>query len=34
MIALAGAMRVQRGRAVPSRDFAFDVKPRWDLAEV
>lgn len=32
MIALAAAMRVQRGRAHPERDYAFDVRPRWDLA--
>jgi N6-L-threonylcarbamoyladenine synthase len=32
MIALAAAMRVQRGRATPVRDYAFDVRPRWPLA--
>jgi N6-L-threonylcarbamoyladenine synthase len=32
MIALAAAMRVQRGRAQPGCDYAFDVRPRWDLA--
>ncbi len=32
MIALAAAMRLQRGRAEPARDYAFDVRPRWDLA--
>jgi len=32
MIALAAAMRVQRGRAAPAHDYAFDVRPRWDLA--
>ncbi|MED5620014.1 tRNA (adenosine(37)-N6)-threonylcarbamoyltransferase complex transferase subunit TsaD [Ideonella sp. BN130291] len=32
MIALAAAMRVQRGRATPTQDYAFDVRPRWDLA--
>ena len=32
MIALAAAMRIRSGRATPSRDVAFDVKPRWDLA--
>ena len=31
MIALAGAMRLQSGQAEPSRDYAFDVRPRWDL---
>jgi N6-L-threonylcarbamoyladenine synthase len=34
MIALAAAMRVQRGRATPVRDYAFDVRPRWPLAAV
>jgi N6-L-threonylcarbamoyladenine synthase len=33
MIALAAAMRVQAGAATPSRDYAFDVKPRWPLQE-
>jgi N6-L-threonylcarbamoyladenine synthase len=32
MIALAAAMRVQRGCTVPGHDYAFDVRPRWDLA--
>jgi N6-L-threonylcarbamoyladenine synthase len=32
MIALAAAMRLQSGLAQPSRDYAFDVKPRWDLS--
>ena len=31
MIAMAAAMRVQTGLAAPSRDYAFDVKPRWPL---
>ena len=31
MIALAAAMRVQAGRASPTRSFMFDVKPRWAL---
>ena len=31
MIALAAAMRVERGIAVPTRDHAFDVRPRWPL---
>ncbi|WKB52663.1 tRNA (adenosine(37)-N6)-threonylcarbamoyltransferase complex transferase subunit TsaD [Eleftheria terrae] len=34
MIALAGAMRLQAGRAQARCDYAFDVKPRWDLASV
>jgi N6-L-threonylcarbamoyladenine synthase len=31
MIALAAAMRLQRGRATPGFDYAFDVRPRWEL---
>ncbi|WP_442776280.1 tRNA (adenosine(37)-N6)-threonylcarbamoyltransferase complex transferase subunit TsaD [Sphaerotilus montanus] len=34
MIALAGAMRLQSGRAQASRAYAFDVRPRWDLSTV
>ena len=34
MIALAAALRVQAGVAAPSRDYAFDVKPRWPLEEL
>ncbi len=34
MIAMAAAMRLQAGRAEAQRDYAFDVKPRWDLATV
>jgi N6-L-threonylcarbamoyladenine synthase len=33
MIALAAAMRLQRGLAQASSDGAFDVRPRWPLAE-
>jgi len=33
MIALAAAMRLQRGTARISRDYAFDVLPRWPLVE-
>ncbi len=32
MIALAAAMRLQRGLARPRRDYGFDVQPRWELA--
>lgn len=32
MIALAAAMRWQRGIAETSKDYAFDVRPRWPLA--
>jgi N6-L-threonylcarbamoyladenine synthase len=32
MIALAAAMRLQRGLADGSRDYSFDVLPRWSLA--
>ena len=31
MIALAAAMRWQRGIAVPTAGHAFDVRPRWPL---
>ena len=31
MIAMAAAMRLQSGRQVANRDYAFDVKPRWPL---
>jgi len=34
MIALAAAMRLQRGIADIRRDYAFDVKPRWPLAAI
>ena len=34
MIALAGAMRLQSGLAVPSRQPVFDVQPRWDLSKI
>ncbi|MCJ0762509.1 tRNA (adenosine(37)-N6)-threonylcarbamoyltransferase complex transferase subunit TsaD [Variovorax terrae] len=34
MIAMAAAMRLQDGQAVATRTYAFDVKPRWDLATV
>jgi N6-L-threonylcarbamoyladenine synthase len=32
MIALAAAMRLQRGRAQPQAEHSFSVAPRWDLA--
>jgi len=32
MIAFAGALRLERQQA--SKDYRFDVKPRWDLAEI
>jgi len=32
MIALAAAMRLQRGLAAPQRGYAFNVLPRWPLA--
>jgi N6-L-threonylcarbamoyladenine synthase len=31
MIALAAAMRLERGIAVPTANHAFDVLPRWPL---
>jgi N6-L-threonylcarbamoyladenine synthase len=33
MIALAAAMRLQSGIANPATDLAFDVRPRWALAD-
>ena len=33
MIALSAAMRMQRGIAAPSTDYAFDVRPRWPLEQ-
>ncbi len=34
MIALAAAMRLQTGQAALTREPVFDVKPRWDLAQL
>jgi N6-L-threonylcarbamoyladenine synthase len=34
MIALAAAMRLQRGTAALASDYAFDVMPRWSLAVI
>jgi N6-L-threonylcarbamoyladenine synthase len=34
MIALAAAMRLQSGAAQSSTHYAFDVRPRWPLAEL
>lgn len=34
MIALAAAMRLQTGKAQPSRNYAFDVRPRWPLDQI
>ena len=34
MIALAGAMRLQSGAGHAGTDYAFDVRPRWPLAEL
>ena len=33
MIALAGALRLQRDPSQARPDYAFDVKPRWPLAQ-
>jgi len=33
MIALAGAMRLERGIEVASNDYSFEVRPRWSLAD-
>ena len=34
MIAMAAAMRLQAGVAQATTRYAFDVKPRWPLAEL
>jgi N6-L-threonylcarbamoyladenine synthase len=34
MIALAGALRLQRWPEQASKDYAFTVKPRWDLSSL
>ena len=34
MIAYAACRRLQAGLANPSRSYAFDIRPRWDLAEL
>jgi N6-L-threonylcarbamoyladenine synthase len=34
MIALAAGMRLQRKKAQPATDYAFDVKPRWPLDQI
>ena len=34
MIALAAALRLQHGLAVPEQGGAFDVRPRWPLADL
>ena len=34
MIALAAAMRLQCGAAQASRNYAFDVRPRWPLDQI
>jgi N6-L-threonylcarbamoyladenine synthase len=34
MIAMAAAMRLQAQKAQPSRNYAFDVKPRWPLDQI
>lgn len=34
MIALAAALRLQHGVAQPTREYTFEVRPRWPLADV
>jgi N6-L-threonylcarbamoyladenine synthase len=34
MIAMAAAMRLQAGVAQATRDYAFDIQPRWKLQDV
>ena len=34
MIAFAGAMRLKKNPALATRDYAFNVRPRWPLHEL
>jgi N6-L-threonylcarbamoyladenine synthase len=34
MIAFAGALRLERNPALATRDYAFNVRPRWPLDEL
>ena len=34
MIAMAGAMRIQAKRGVPTKDYSFEVSPRWPLDQI
>ena len=34
MIAFAGAMRLKAAHDKNKKDYAFSVRPRWDLAEL
>jgi N6-L-threonylcarbamoyladenine synthase len=34
MIAFAGAMRLKGNRGAATRDYAFNVRPRWPLNEL
>lgn len=34
MIAMAGAMRIQAQREMPTKDYSFEVRPRWPLDQI
>ena len=34
MIAMAGAMRIQTQRELPTKDYSFEVSPRWPLDQI
>ena len=34
MIAMAGAMRIQTGRELPTKEYSFEVSPRWPLDQI
>jgi N6-L-threonylcarbamoyladenine synthase len=34
MIAFAGALRLERNPQAATRDYAFNVRPRWPLDEI
>jgi N6-L-threonylcarbamoyladenine synthase len=34
MIAFAGALRLERNPALATRDYGFNVRPRWPLDEL
>jgi len=34
MIAMAGAMRIQSQRELPTKDYSFEVRPRWPLDQI
>ena len=34
MIAIAGAMRIQAKRELPTKNYSFEVNPRWPLDQI